>query len=329
MAKRQALKRNVSNARILLFYSMYKSSFLLLLAACAMQCSSSKKGSRSSTAFPEEIVHFVPYGHNPVFAGTGANTWDDRIRERGYILREDSTYYLWYTGYKKGEDNAKYLGYATSPDGYTWTRYKDNPVYSAGWVEDMSVIHVDSTYYMFAEGRDDIAHLLTSTDRIHWTEQGPLDIRMVNGVPISKGAYGTPTVWKENGTWYLFYERGDLGVWLAVSKNLKQWTNVQDGPVLKMGPEPYDRYAVAMNQVIKHKGRYYGYYHASAYANWREWSTCVAVSDDLIHWKKYKKNPIIGNNTSSGIIVNDGKRFRMYTMHPDMRVFLQANDSLP
>ncbi|HRQ49215.1 MAG TPA: glycosylase, partial [Agriterribacter sp.] len=161
-------------------------------------------------------------------------------------------------------------------------------------------------------------------DRVHWTAQGPLDIRMTNGAPMSKGPYGTPTVWKEKGIWYLFYERGDLGVWLATSTNLKQWTNVQDDPVLKMGPEPYDRYAVAMNQVIQYQGRYYAYYHASAYEDWREWSTCVAVSDDLIHWVKYKGNPVIGNNTSSGIVVNDGKRFIMYTMHPDIRIFFPA-----
>lgn len=307
----------------------YKTMLIVWLAVCSIQCGSSKKGISGSALFPKEIVDFVPYRNNPVFAGTGGSTWDNQIRERGYILREDGVYHLWYTGYKKGDDEERYLGYATSPDGYSWTRYKNNPIYASGWVEDMSVIHVGDTYYMFAEGRNDVAHLLTSTDRIHWTEQGNLDIRKSNGDPIGKGAYGTPAIWKENDSWYLFYERDDLGIWLAVSKDLKQWTNVQDDPVLKMGPEPYDQYAVAMNQIIKYKGKYYGYYHASAYKDWHEWSTCVAVSDDLVHWIKYEENPIIGDNASSGMLVNDGKRFRMYTMHPDVRVFLPVTDSLP
>ncbi|MEJ0104544.1 MAG: hypothetical protein WDO19_19155 [Bacteroidota bacterium] len=82
-----------------------------------------------------------------------------------------------------------------------------------------------------------------------------------------------------------FMNGGDLGIWLATSKDLKVWTNVQDDPVIAMGPEQYDKYAVAMNQVIKYNGLYYGYYHASAYADWKEWSTNVAVSKDLIHWK--------------------------------------------
>ncbi|MEJ0104545.1 MAG: hypothetical protein WDO19_19160 [Bacteroidota bacterium] len=47
----------------------------------------------------------------------------------------------------------KHLGYATSRDGYTWTRYAADPIYSSGWVEDMCVIKSGGVYYMFAEGR--------------------------------------------------------------------------------------------------------------------------------------------------------------------------------
>lgn len=272
--------------------------------------------------FPTELVRFTPYPNNPVFAGTGTATWDEKIRERGYILREGDTYHLWYTGYRKNDDQTKYLGYATSADGLRWTRYVHNPIHTANWVEDMSVLKVGDTYYMVAEGRGDIAHLLTSTDRIHWQERGPIDIRYVDGKPLSKGPYGTPTIWHENDTWYLFYERNDEAIWLATSKDLNIWTNVQDEPVLKKGPDAYDSHAVAMNQVVKYKGRYYAYYHASAYKDWREWSTNVAVSTDLIHWKKYAGNPIVGNNCSSGILVPDGTAYRLYTMHPAVNVYV-------
>ena len=306
---------------------MQRISFFLLLALFMMQCRAPHKASNSIyNEFPEELVHFVPYKNNPVFAATGGATWDNQIRERSWILREDNTWHLWYTGYTN-IDSIKYLGYATSPDGFIWTRYKDNPIYASGWVEDMCVIKSDSTYYMFAEGKGDTAHMLMSTDRIHWTEQGNLNIRRTNGNSISKGPYGTPFVLKENGIWYLFYERDDSGIWLATSKDLKTWTNVQDEPVLNRGPESFDKYAVAMNQVIKYKGFYYGYYHASAFEDWHEWSTNVAVSKDLIHWKKYPNNPIIDNNKSSGILVNDGTQYRLYTMHPEVNVYFPAKDS--
>lgn len=300
----------------------------VLIAALFVECGSSRQPTYTSDGFPEALVQFVPYKNNPVFAATGSNTWDKEIRERGYILYEDSLYHLWYTGYTH-IDSVKWLGYATSPDGFSWTRYPGNPIYDLAWVEDMCVVNNGGTYYMFAEGRGDTAHLLTSTDRIHWTEQGNLDIRKKDGTPISAGSYGTPYVMKEKDTWYLFYERGDLGIWLATSKDLEVWTNVQDEPVLNMGPEAYDCYGVAMNQVVHYNGRYYGYYHATAYADWHEWSTNVAVSDDLVHWTKYAGNPIVGNDKSSGILVNDGRRYRLYTMHPEVNVYFPVTDSLP
>ena len=277
-----------------------------------------------SDSFPSALIHFEPYQHNPVFAGTDTNTWDSKIRERGYILFEDSIYRMWYTGYNN-EAGEMHLGYATSTDGLIWKRYCDTPIYHSNWVEDMSVIKHNGVYYMFAEGKDDIAHLLTSVDGISWKEIGNIDIRKTNGEPIDSGAYGTPTIWFEDGTWYLFYERGDLGIWLATSKDMNVWTNVQDDPVLALGPDAYDKYAVAMNQIIKYNGLYYGYYHASDTKEWKEWTTNIAVSEDLIHWKKYKHNPIMQQNRSSGIVINNGKGYRLYTMHPDVNVFLPAS----
>jgi len=61
----------------------------------------------------------------------------------------------------------------TSPDGISWTPYPDNPVFNKSWTEDMMVIKVDGTYHMFAEGKNDVAHRLSSTDKIHWTDHVP------------------------------------------------------------------------------------------------------------------------------------------------------------
>ncbi len=87
-----------------------------------------------------------------------------------------------------------------------------------------------------------------------------------------------------------------------------------------MGPELYDQFAVAVDQVIEFKGRYYAYYHASEYKDWHEWSSCVAMSKDMVHWKKYAGNPIMRDNKSSPILVFDGSAYRLYTMHPDVCV---------
>jgi sucrose-6-phosphate hydrolase SacC (GH32 family) len=189
------------------------------------------------------------------------------------------------------------------------------------WIEDMFVLRQGDRYYMFAEGKNDVAHLLTSTDGIEWTRQGPLDVRLTNGQPIPPGPYGTPTVLVKDGVWHLFYERGDQGVWLATSTDLGVWTNVQDDPVIPLGPEPYDQTAVALNQIIELDGVYYGIYHANAHRPWRDWTTCLARSTDLVHWEKFPGNPIIADNRSSGIFVEEPDGWVLYTMHPDVRRF--------
>jgi beta-1,2-mannobiose phosphorylase / 1,2-beta-oligomannan phosphorylase len=299
-----------------------KSAVLPFVLLCTLAIAA-PYASIAAEEFPPEIVNFTPYQGNPVFAGTGKDTWDQNIRERGFILREGDTYHLWYSGYNKDRTDEVHLGYATSPDGLVWTRHKGNPIFDQGWVEDVFVLKRGGTYYMLAEGRNDIAHLMTSLDRVHWRDHGRLDIRMTSGKPISPGPFGTPTLWVEDGTWNLFYERDDLGIWLARSADGKIWTNVQDDPVIALGPEPYDRYAVALNQIVKHQGRYYAFYHATAYKPWRDWTSCVAMSTDLVHWKKYPKNPIVSGDKSSPILVPDGEGFRLYTMHPDVRVYFR------
>jgi beta-1,2-mannobiose phosphorylase / 1,2-beta-oligomannan phosphorylase len=287
---------------------------LLLLIGMAI-------GPAQGDDFPRPLVAWSPAAEEPVFRGAGGDAWDKKIRERGWILVEDGIYHLWYTGYNDDRSPNKLLGHATSPDGVHWTRDPANPLVTDSWVEDMCVVRHEGTYFMFAEGKDDIAHMLTSPDGVHWTERGRLDIRTADGKPLSPGPYGTPTVWVEGGTWHLFYERGDQGVWLATSKDRKTWVNVQDEPVLSCGPEPYDRFAVAMNQVVKRDGVYYAFYHANAHKPWKDWTTCVARSKDLIRWEKYAGNPIVDHNCSSGILVDGPRGARFYTMHPEVRLF--------
>lgn len=284
----------------------------------------------SDELFPPELVEFTASEDNPVFTAQGPGYWDVRIRERGWILRADGRYHLWFTGYDGTRDGLKKLGYATSTDGLRWTRHPENPIYREHWVEDMMVVRRGETYYMFAEGRGDRAHLLTSEDGIHWERQGPLDIREPDGTPIEPGPYGTPTARFEDGTWHLFFERRDRGVWLATSEDLEVWTKVQEEPVLTPGPDQYDRKLIALNQVLRHEDRYYAYYHGTAAERDPSlWTTNVAVSDDLVHWEKYPGNPLlpVEANKSSGIVVHDGKRFRLYTMHDAVHVHFAAPDA--
>ena len=297
-------------------------SLVLLLTATPAVNLARPVAQEAAPAWP--LSAWTPVKENPVFAGTAGDTWDRKIRERGYILVDDEgTFRLWYTGYAGDRPPTMSLGLAFSRDGIHWARDPGNPIFTGSWVEDVCVVFNSGIYVMVAEGKNDIAHLLTSTDGRKWTDRGSLDVRKTDGTPITPGPYGTPTAWFENGTWYLFYERGDQGVWLATSKDLKIWTNVQEDPVIAMGPQAYDQTAVAVNQIVKRDGFYYAFYHANAQRPWKNWTTCLARSRDLIHWEKYPGNPIIANNCSSAILVRTPKgEERLYTMHPDVKVFV-------
>ena len=271
--------------------------------------------------FPAELVRFAPHEGNPYSRpgaralgceDSGARLDPPRRRPLPSLVHR----------LRRHREGDKLLGYATSRDGLRWTRHEE-PIYQEHWVEDMAVVKHGGTYYMFAEGRGDRAQLLTSRDGLAWQRVGSLDVRQRNGKPIEAGPYGTPTAWREDGVWHLFYERRDAGVWLATSRDMKVWTNVQDEPVLSPGPGAYDRDLIAMNQVVKHGGRYYAYYHGTGTPTTpRQWTTGVAVSTDLVHWKKYPGNPLLPTeaNKSSGILVHDGQRYRLYTMHDEVHV---------
>lgn len=303
--------------------SFLRSSALAILLACTTV---SPGRAADAADFPPELVDFGPASSAPLFAGGGSGAWDASIRERGWIRREPcGTWRMWYTGYDDGLSPLKRLGLATSPDGLNWTRDPAGPFLPDTWVEDGCVVRDGDRWLLFAEGDDDVACLLESADGRDWRRVGPLDIRLVSGLPIPPGPRGTPTVWHEAGMWWLFYERGDQGVWVATSRDLATFTNVSDEPVLALGPDRYDARMIAMDQIVKHRGRYYAYYHASAPGEKGRWCTCVARSDDLVRWTKYAGNPIVPVDeahpaTSSAILVPDGERHRLYTTHPEVRV---------
>lgn len=280
---------------------------------------------------PNQLTHWkAGPAANPIFQGRGGEHWDAKIRERGWIVKTGDQWRLYYTGYntsKSAKTDLRRVGLATSIDGLNWKRASDTPLIKDQWVEDMCVVQHGDQWIMVAEGQNDIAHSFVSSDGLIWHREGPLDIRLTNGKAISDGPRGTPFLMFENGSWQLFYERGDSGVWLARSTDRKTWTNVHDEPVIPLGPSGYDVGGIALNQVIKFNGYYIGVLHANTKRPFNPyWTTTLAVSEDLISWKKFNGNPVLLNNSSSGQLIplqNGG--FRLYTMHPEVRVFESVN----
>ncbi len=66
---------------------------------------------------------------NPVLTRGADGEWDDDSMWGAGVIHDASGFRLWYQG---GNGEVYAAGYATSPDGSTWTKYADNPIMDAG-----------------------------------------------------------------------------------------------------------------------------------------------------------------------------------------------------
>jgi len=65
----------------------------------------------------------------PVVTVGDPGTWDEHYVFAPTVLENQNTYHMWYTGSPGGPSS---FGYATSPDGISWTKSISNPVFSPG-----------------------------------------------------------------------------------------------------------------------------------------------------------------------------------------------------
>jgi predicted GH43/DUF377 family glycosyl hydrolase len=116
--------------------------------------------------------------------------WEMEEISPNSILLEGGMFKMWYHsgGYIRDErrlGNGR-IGYATSTDGITWTKYKENPVVDvapAGSFDDMQVaeprvFHLGGGYRMYYTGQNGSTNrtslgMASSPDGIHWIKYEP------------------------------------------------------------------------------------------------------------------------------------------------------------
>ena len=198
-------------------------------------------------------THWTKHPDNPVMMAGEEGEWDAGGLRATSIIYHDGIYHMWYTGggLVPGET---FIGYATSQDGFNWTRHDDNPVLVTGpagsWDESLVVMPCvlirDSVYHMWYTGQSGLdmntnykIGYATSPDGINWTKD------MVNNPVLDKGPYGSfdgdwvgsgPVIF--DGTdlrmWYGGVGGGTVDIGHATSLNGVSWTRDPD-PVLTPG----------------------------------------------------------------------------------------------
>ena len=73
-------------------------------------------------------VHWSDYAHNPILQAD-ASSWEANSIGSGRVLSESGQFRMWYFG--GASPNLK-IGYASSTNGITWTKYAGNPVLQSG-----------------------------------------------------------------------------------------------------------------------------------------------------------------------------------------------------
>ncbi len=130
-------------------------------------------------------IHWSKYSANPVFSYAPDGAWDSHSVTEPFVMKDGSTYKLWYTGIpadsEGGRSELSAIGYAESSNGKSWERAQSVPVVQARkktWNEDrvsgpMVIKHKNSVYEMWFSGSDGKNAQLGraySQDGLSWAE---------------------------------------------------------------------------------------------------------------------------------------------------------------
>jgi hypothetical protein len=244
-----------------------------------------------------------------MFAGA-TGEWDAKLVAPCAVLYYDSLYHMWYQGTNiHGEDDQ--IGYATSPDGTTWTKYSENPVLKPGpggdWddhtLQGCSVLKMDTIFHMWYTGHT--GTILNENYRIgHATSQdGILWVRDIANNPVlERGASGEwDDVWVINGAvifdstqfhmWYLGWDGNDDHVQTghATSPDGVTWIKDPYNPVIPSLIKQWDFPNAGVVSAIYDGKNYKMWYNGGEH--WL-WNLGYATSDDGSSWEKYPINPV-------------------------------------
>jgi predicted GH43/DUF377 family glycosyl hydrolase len=212
----------------------------LLLAGCA-----SSAATIAPTARPPRPGEFSAYAKNPVIPHGVQTAWAARYVDPGAMVYHDGAFHMFFNGIN-AYPGVVSLGYATSPDGYTWSLASADPVFTSDKVKYAPIAIFASSVLVGDDGT--------------WT----LYFYTVDAGIHPRSTIGRATAPKPTGPWTPAAEPvltpGVAGAW--------------------------DAYSVAHPSVLRTSAGYVMYYSAAATDSDPHDAIGMATSPDGIHWTK-------------------------------------------
>lgn len=184
-------------------------------------------------------VHWMRYAGNPVLVPSPFG-WDNYAVSKPFVMKDGAVYRMWYTG---GTFQQTHIGYATSPDGVTWTKQGTAPVLSntpGAWdgeqVRAPYVLRDGYTYKMYyvgSKGYNTGIGLALSEDGVTWTKDGASPVLAPTPGGWDENGVGDLAVAILNGSYHMWYW-SNSGLGYATSPDGFGWSKQGSAPVFSL-----------------------------------------------------------------------------------------------
>ncbi|MBE0648959.1 MAG: T9SS type A sorting domain-containing protein [Bacteroidales bacterium] len=277
-----------------------------------------------NVTFSQEPLNFQgSVTYSPVLVYGGNGSWEEWTIILPYAFVSEGTFYIFYTGFDAA--GIPSIGMASSSDGYSFTKYAGNPVFtpSGSGFDSFSVtqgiiIHGQTGWIMYYNGREQSGFgpgpsigIATATDLTGpWTrDTNPILTVGSSGEWDSDFIAPNNIFQLDTGGFIMFYSAGDdfssginRQIGMAISPDGLVWTKYDDpattnspysesDPVLKVGdPGEWDD-AMAWECSILKTQEGFEMYYTGGHSN-TNGAFGYAYSPDGISWSKDPLNPV-------------------------------------
>jgi len=202
----------------------HKPSVVLKNGTYYMYYTAARGNMTIALATSTDRINWTKYSGNPVLSSN--ETWEENALDCPSVMydSDENIWKMWYSSGISSYSEPVNWNYATSTDGYNWTKYSGNPIASppndGSWLSDglggTDVLKINNTYHMyynaFSMGGISRVGYTNSSDGITWNPKiGDLILDLGTSGSWDSGQVYRPNAQVVDGQWKLWYNAKPTG----------------------------------------------------------------------------------------------------------------------